>query len=107
MADLAILRESGLNVIGVGGAVEVLEMAAPATRTQPVEVAGAMAGRAFKCGMHSGQCEPREFKVIERGPLPVIHVVTLLAGDRKTGRLVIGKAGLLELRRMAGNTLDG
>ncbi len=44
MADLAILREAGLNVIRIGGAVEVFEVAASAACAQPVEVAAAMAG---------------------------------------------------------------
>ena len=44
MADRAILREACLNVIRIGGAVEVFEVAASATCAQPVEVAAAMAG---------------------------------------------------------------
>ena len=57
--------------------------------------------------MHSCQREAREFEVIERGPLPAIHVVALLAGHRESRRLVVGEAGLLKLWRVARNALNG
>ncbi len=107
MAHLAILREAGLDVTRIGGAVEVFEVTAPASCAQTVEVATAMAGRAREGGVHPYQREAREFEVIERRPLPTVHVVALLAGHGEIGRLVIRQAGLLEIRRMAGNALDG
>ncbi len=57
--------------------------------------------------MHPRQREAREFEVIERGPLPAVHVVALLARHRESRRLVVGEARLLELRRVASNALDG
>lgn len=58
MTHLALLRESRLDVIGVGCAAEVLRVARNATGVGQVVVAVHVALRALNGGMRSGEREP-------------------------------------------------
>lgn len=107
MADRAILREPCLRVIRIRGARKILQMAAHAGRAQHLKIAGAVAGRTVQRGMHSGQRKSGEFEVIERRPIPAIHVVARLAGGGESRRLVVGEARLLELLGVARDAIGG
>lgn len=69
MANLALLRESRLHVIGVRGRVEVVQVARNATAVGEVVVAVHMALRALHAGVSAGQGESSG-GMVERGPAP-------------------------------------
>src|SRR4030081_3320405 len=102
MALLADLREVCGNVIRIGRALKILQVASYARSAGQVVVIVDMAVRAlpWRHGM-----PPRQGKtscgVIELRAHPVICAVTLFAGDRKSGGDVIRTACALVVRRMA------
>ncbi len=66
MAGLASLRESGLHVIGIGCALEVLQVARHARSIGDAVVVVHMAGRARHAGVRTRQREA-SIAVIKRG----------------------------------------
>jgi len=58
MTHLALLRESRLNVVGIGRAAEILCVARNTTGVGQVVVAVHVALRALNGGMRSGEREP-------------------------------------------------
>src|SRR5262245_9301274 len=99
---LARLRESRLHVIGIRGALEVLQMAAHASRVRAgqVVVVVHVALHALRCCMSARQGETCG-RVVERRSLPRGCSMTLLASLRESRLYVIGIGGALEVLQMA------
>jgi hypothetical protein len=57
VADIALLREAGLSVIGIGGAVVIGQVARHASRSQARELPVHMAGSAVDIHVRAGQRE--------------------------------------------------
>ena len=88
------LRKAELRVIGIGGRVEIFQMAGDAVRRRPLEMAAGVTGGAIQASMRSGQGESAKLRMIETGALPGVHGgVALVAGGGETGRLVVGRLG--------------
>ncbi len=89
MAKLTLLRKSSTGMIGIRGALEVLQMARDAGGAVQVVIVSNMAVRALpgRHGMRSGQGEARRI-VVELGIGPQHRIVACLAGRRKSCRSV-------------------
>jgi hypothetical protein len=104
VAGLALMRKTGLRVIGIRGAVEVGHMAAIAIRRRALELSSDVASGAFERGVRAGERKAGHFQVIELRVIPGVEAVARLASARKIQRLVIGIGRLLEIAGVAGNT---
>ena len=104
VALLASLRESAGNVIRVGRALKILQVAADTSRVRArqVEVPIDVALRTLNGGMRSGQREARG-RVIKVGAHPRGRVVALRTGLREAGLHVVGIGGALEVLQVAGH----
>ena len=80
VAEAAIMRQVGLQVIGALRCIEGRLMACIASRWSALEVVVDMAGGAVQCGMHAGEGKAGHFKMIEFGSKPVVHRVAILTG---------------------------
>ena len=91
MAEIASLRESGGNVIRIGGRLIILKMAIHAGRTGEVVVVVDMAIGALprRHSVAGGQGKS-DGAVIELGVQPVVGSVTTVAGCGKVGRDMVG-----------------
>lgn len=107
VAGLASLRQMQADMAGVRGLLEVRQVAACAIRGCTFEFVANVAGRTVQRGMHSGEREAGVLQMIEGHPKPVVHLVALITGRRKTCRhmtrtgcplIVLGMAGIA-LRR--------
>src|SRR4030088_1305244 len=99
MTLLAGLREVCRNVIRIGRAPKIFHVAryAGSARQVVVVVNVAVRALAWRHGVSPGQGKTSR-GVIELRAHPVICAVTLFAGDRKSGRDVIGSACGLVVR---------
>lgn len=97
--------KAGINVIGITGCGPVLSVAAQAIHGRSLEAPAGVTGVAIQGGMHASKRKPGEAQMVEFRPEPGIHAVTFLAGSGKSGSRVIGVAGLLELGRVATETV--
>ena len=91
MAEIASLRESGGNVIRIGGRLIILQMAIHASRAGEIVVVvdmaiGALPGRH---GVAGGQGKS-DGAVIELGVQPVVGSMTTIAGGGKVGCDMVG-----------------
>ncbi len=107
VAAAATGGEAGIDVIGIVGRSPVLGVATQAVHGRAFEAATYVARRAVQRGVHAGEGEPGKAQVVKFSAEPGIHAVACLAGSRETRSRVIGIAGLLELRRMAAQTVGG
>ena len=105
MALLASLREARAHVVRVGGALEILQVAAHASRVRAGQVVIVihMALHALHAGMGARQRESSR-GVIEVRTVPRGGVVTLLAGLRETRSDVVRICGRLEVFQVAAHT---
>ncbi len=102
VALLASLREIRLHVIRIGGALEILQVAAHASRVRAGQVV--IVVHVALHALHSRVCaRQREAggRVIERCSGPCRGAVALLAGLRESSRDVIWVGGALEIRQVA------
>ncbi len=104
VAQLAILREPGGEVIRIISSLVVLQMARRTGRAQSRILAARMALGTGHSGVFSGERELGGV-VIEGSSQPPRGGVTELAGLRETGRQVIGAGGGLVILQMAGNAI--
>ena len=100
VADLALLRESGSDVVGIGGSLKVLQVAGNASVAGEIEIASRVALLTLQLGMRSGQRKSDRI-VIEIRRLPPGCVVTLLASLGKSQTNVVGIARLLKIEQVA------
>ncbi len=101
VALLAVCRESGLHVVRIGCAVEVLHMARTAIRGRAHELVVDMALRAGDVEVSARQRELRKHVVIERRRIPAARIVASLTGRREAGLRVRRIICLVEIRHMA------
>ena len=106
VALLASLREAAGHMVGIGGALEVRQVAAHALRWRAGEVAAPMALRALHSRVRSGQREC-SLVVIERRRQPRFGVMTTGAILRESRRPVIWICGRVESRQMASYAAGG
>lgn len=104
MALLTSLRESGLHVVRIGGAVEVFNMARSAIGRRSDELIVDVARGASHGGMRSGQRKLRKGVVIKSGRIPGAAVVASLAGGGESGLGVRRIVGLIEVSHVAAHT---
>ena len=104
VATLAGLRQGGLQVIGVGGPLIVLEVARHASSHSQVEVSVDVTLRARSGDVHPGQRETG-LAVVEGGIGPRSRVVARGAGSGNSGLRVVGVGGALEILHVAGRTI--
>ena|SRR5215472_8208383 len=98
MARSTVLRESRSYVIGVGRALEIINMAAITIGWRSGEPVADVALDAGCGGVRARQSEARELIVVEPRILPYRHLVARLTGGRQIGRDVIqGRPGLIIL----------
>jgi len=104
MALGARLRESRSHVIGIRGALEILQVATHASRVSTCQtvIVVDVALYALHGGMSPRQREARS-RVIKRGPGPSRTVMALRAVLRESRTHVIGIRGALEVFQMAAN----
>lgn len=102
VTHLALLWKSCRLMIGVGGAVVVLQATGGA---HEFEIPIGVAGRAAEGGMNAGQREACKLGMINVRPLPRIHVVAHLAGGWKPCGLLVGQRGLRKGLLMARNAI--
>lgn len=102
MALVASLGEFPGHVIGIGGALVVLQVAGDASRADQIVVVVDVAVRALprRHGMRAGQ-RKSDGTVIELCVGPIVEAVTLFTGDGKLARNVIGIQCLLIILRVA------
>jgi len=103
VASLALLRKTGLRVIGICSAVEILNVATVAVGRRALEFSADVAGRAFQSRVRSGERKSREFQVIELRVVPSIGAMASLAGAGKIQRLVVRIYRFLKISRVAGD----
>lgn len=101
MAAGAILGESRRPVVGIVGPIEVREMTPHAGRGGGIEVVVGVALRTIQRGVGPGEGKSGELSVIELGPQPAVHGVTLLAVGGEVQRGMAGVVSLLKVRRVA------
>ena len=99
----AILRESGLDVIGLLGCGEILRVAGKAIGCRAHELAADMATGALKSRMRADKGEARELRMVELRALPAIEAMTGLALHGQLCRLVIERTGIEVVLLMAGD----
>ena len=104
MAGVAFGRKLRLNVIGIGGVLEIGKMAARAIGRCAGELAAHMAGRALHRGMRARQRKGRGV-VIERRTLPAHKAVAQQAIVRETGGDVIRILRRVEILHVAAVTI--
>ena len=108
VALCARLRESDLEVIGILGAVIVLEVTADATGRRALELAPDMARIAVQGGMCAGEGKAGESQVIEGRSCPRIHrPVALLAVGREVQGHVTGRFRTGERSHVATDAIGG
>ena len=95
------LRESGLHVVRISRAVEILDVARSAVGRGIHELAIDMALGAGHVGVRSRQRKLREGSVIEGCRIPCARVVAGLAGRREPRLRVRRIVGLVEVRHVA------
>ena len=105
MALLASLRKVRSRVVGIGGSLEILEVArhAPSTVQVVVVVDVTIGAGARWHGMQSGEREPGAV-VVELRVRPVAGVMALLAGLREVRSRVVGIRCSLEIFQVARHT---
>ncbi len=96
MANGTVARESSLDMVGVLGGVEVLDVTVNTLRGGAGVLAARMAVAATECSVCANQREAGDGCMVELGPQPGIHPVALVAlhGDtrgsmRRIRRLVV------------------
>lgn len=104
MATVARGRETTSDVIGVGRALIVLQVAVHAGTAGQLVVAVDMALRALQRRMRAGQRESRAGMVESRAQ-PVDRAMAILAGLREIGLHVIGIGGGLVILQVARDAL--
>jgi len=100
VAVLAGLRESRLNVVGIGRTLEVRQVAGNASRVRQVVVAVEVALGAWGRYVCPGQRETR-FRMIETCVRPGSCVVTVCAGGWNARLRVVGIGCALIVRHVA------
>lgn len=108
MAEITGLGEASADVIRICGRLIVFQMASHTSRTAEVVVIVDVAVGALprRHGVAAGQGKS-DGAVIELGVEPVIRSVAILAGGGKRGDDVVGAAGCLEIRCVAGEASRG
>ena len=101
MALLTSLRESGLHVVRIGGAIEVLHVARGAIGRRSDELTIDMALRTRHADVRPGQREFRESVVIESRRIPRAGVMARLTRGREAGLGVRRVVGLIKVRHVA------
>ena len=94
-------RESGLHVIGIGCAVEVLDVTRSAIRSRAHKLAINVALRTTDAYVRTGQRKLRESIVIECGRIPGAGVMASLAASGEAGLRMRRIIGLVEIRHVA------
>ena len=104
VTGVASLREVRRHVVGIGGSLEILQVAGHAgVGGQVVVVVDVAVGAgARRHGVQAGEREPGAV-VIKRGIKPGAGAVALFAGLREIRRDVIGIGGSLEILQVAGH----
>ena len=105
MAGLAVGGKTGLRVVWIGRGVVIGGVAAEAVRRGALESPAHMAGGAVERCVRSRQHESRELQMIERGARPAIHGMAGLARRRKIRCLVVGGLSILEVPKVATETV--
>ena len=101
VALLAGRREARLDVVRIGGAIEVLHMARGAIGRRSDELPIDMALRTRHAHVRAGQREFRESVVIESRRIPRAGVMARLASGREAGLRVRRVVGLIKVRHVA------
>ena len=107
VADRAIPRETGLDVVGVRRSVVVLHVAAVAICRGSLEAPSNVTRGAFKRRVHPRQSKTREFQVIELCSEPCIRRMARFASGRESRSLVVRFGGLLIVGGVAGKAGSG
>lgn len=107
VAQRAVLREAGQDVIGIPGALERRQVAGNAGAGGSAEDIVLVALGADYRRVRSGQGKLRGGIVVKFGPLPLRGAVAQRAVLREAGHHVIGIAGVVECGEMAGDTSAG
>ena len=79
MASLTSLRQSGRHVVGICGALVILEVATHAICGSALELPPDVTCHAIEFGVHARERETGVLEVIEIHSEPVIEVVALIA----------------------------
>lgn len=103
VTGVALLRDTSRGVVGIGGALIVLEMAGDASGRAQVEVAIRVALIALQGGVSAGQRETYSV-VIESGRLPSRRRMALLASLWKSQCDVVRIRRLLVIGKVATHT---
>ncbi len=106
MADLALLRDALLHVVGIGRVLVSLQVTRNARFGRQVVIPIHVALAALHRGMRAGEGEADQV-VIEAGWLPGVSRVTLLAVLRESRRNVVRICSLLIVRQVAAHTIGG
>jgi len=108
VAEIASLRESGGNVIRIGGRLIILQMAIHASRAGEIVVVVDMAIGALP-GRHgvAGRQGKSDGAVIELGVQPVVGSMTAIARGGEVGCDVVRTLGRLEIGGVAGRASRG
>ena len=104
MAGAAIVRESGLRVVRIGGTVVILGVAREAIGGYSLEIIVGVTRLAVEGGMNSREREVRELGMIELRAEPTIQAVTDRAVGGKSQRFVV-EHRRLEILLVTGKTL--
>ena len=106
VASLTGLWQAECHVIGIRGALIVLQVTPHTCRGRSLKPSADVTVGARQSGVHASQREPGVFQVIETGAVPGVHVVVaLFAGGREPGGNVSGRGGLLKVFGVTGVTL--
>ena len=94
-------------MVGIVGAVKVLQVAAHAIRSRGGKIIISVACRALQPGVRAGEREPGKFQVVELRSQPAIDRMALLAVRGVSNGRVVGVAGPGVVAGMAGVTRRG
>ena len=106
MARAAIVREGGGHVIGIRGSIKVSGVAAVAIHGSSLELAADVARGAIQLGVHAGQREAGDRRMIERCAEPVVRAVAGFAGRGEIQRFVVNHARRVQvIHHVAGSAV--
>lgn len=100
MADVALLRNAGREMVRIRGCLIILQVATDAGSRGQAEISADVTLLALQVGVTAGEGEPDRI-MIETRRLPGGGGMAVLASLRESQRNVIGIAGLLIIRQMA------
>lgn len=106
VAVLTSLGKAERHMIGIGCLAKIRQVTTDAGCRGAFVFSAHVATGTIEGGMGSGQSEPGHLQMVELGARPAGDRVALLAARRKSGSHVIGRAGLLIIRGVAGVALE-